>query len=133
MRPVAKGRYSSAEKADDDRFLLVTCKFTGREGKNDGLPYYTKREQEISSITATQTILDLDVRKILAFVEKRYRIKLPTAVVALDYGSRGDLYIRFENAPQTVGEPTKDGLAIFFYDSADRLVALEILSLSRFE
>jgi hypothetical protein len=125
--------YSSAERADDDPFLVVICKFRRREGLNDSLPYkYQEEEQEISSITATRTILDLDVRKILASVENRYRIKLPTAVVALDYGSRGDLYVRFEHAEKPIGEPTKDGLAVFFYDSTDRLVALEILSLSKF-
>jgi hypothetical protein len=54
-------------------------------------------------------------------------------VVALDYGSRGDLYVRFKHAEKPVGEPTKDGFAVFFYDSGDRLVALEILNLGRFE
>jgi len=75
----------------------------------------------------------LDVRKILASVEKRYRMKLPKTVVTLDFGSRGDLYVRFEHADKPVGEPTKDGLAIFFYGGSEQLVALEILDLSLFE
>jgi hypothetical protein len=73
------------------------------------------------------------VRKILSSVEKRYRIKLPKTVVALDYGSKGDLYVRFEHAEKPIGEPAKDGFAIFFYGGRKRLVALEILDLSRFD
>ncbi len=60
-------------------------------------------------------------------------MKLPKTVVALDYGSEGDLYVRFEHADKPVGEPAKDGKAIFFYGSKEQLVALEILDLSSFE
>jgi len=69
----------------------------------------------------------LDVKKILASVEKRYHTKLPRKVVALDYGKRGDLYIRFKYVEKPIGEPMKDGLAIFFYEDSKDIVALEIL------
>jgi hypothetical protein len=57
-------------------------------------------------------------------------MRLPDTVVALDYGSKGDLYIRFEHAEQPIGEPSKDGQVVFFYGVRRRLVALEILDLS---
>jgi hypothetical protein len=83
-------------------------------------------------MTAYLTSTERKNRRYRASVEKRYRIKLPTAVVALDYGSRGDLYIRFEHAEKPAGEPTNDGLAVFFYDDGNRLAALEILNFGRF-
>jgi hypothetical protein len=60
-------------------------------------------------------------------------MKLPKTVVALDYGSKGDLFVRFEHADKPVGEPAKDGQTILFYGSKEKLVALEILDLSLFE
>jgi len=59
-----------------------------------------------------------------------YRIKLPRKVIALDYGKRGDLYIRFKYVDKPIGEPTEDGFAIFFYDDSKDIVALEILDLN---
>ena len=75
-----------------------------------------------------ETILDLDVSGILEKIEKRYRLRLPRKVVALDYGRKGDLYIRFEHVDNPIGEPTEDGLVIFFYKGdSDELVAVEIM------
>lgn len=69
----------------------------------------------------------MDVKKILSRIEERYSIKLPRKVIALDYGKRGDLYIRFKHVEKPIGEPTKDGIAIFFYEDSKDIVALEIL------
>jgi len=75
-----------------------------------------------------ETILDLDVSGILDKIEKRYRLRLPRKVVALDCGRKGDLYIRFEHVNNPIGEPTEDGLVIFFYKGdSDELVAVEIM------
>jgi len=80
----------------------------------------------------SRTILDLDLRKILSMVEQRYNVKLPRRVQAVDYGERSDLYIRFRHVEKPVGEPTKDGLAIFFYENhGDQAVAVEVLDLTR--
>ncbi|MEM3531423.1 MAG: hypothetical protein QXD42_06505 [Nitrososphaerales archaeon] len=53
---------------------------------------------------------------------------MPRKVIALDYGKRGDLYIRFKYVDKPIGEPTEDGFVIFFYDDKD-IVALEVLDL----
>jgi hypothetical protein len=78
-----------------------------------------------------RTILDLDLRKVLSKVEERYKVRLPRVVLAVDYGGRGDLYIRFRHVEKPVGEPAGDGLAIFFYENHGRkAVAVEILDLN---
>ena len=80
----------------------------------------------------SRTILDLDLRKILSKVERKYKVKLPRGVLAVDYGERNDLYIRFRHVEKPVGEPTEDGLLIFFYDDHDDGTAgVEILDLNR--
>jgi len=56
-----------------------------------------------------------------------YHIKLPRKVITLDYGKRGDLYIRFKYVEKPIGEPTKDGLVIFFYEDSRDIIAVEIL------
>jgi hypothetical protein len=79
----------------------------------------------------SRTILDLDLRKVLSRIEQRYRVKLPRSVLAVDYGDRGDLYIRFKHIEKPLGEPVDDGLAIFFYqDHHKQAVAVEILDLN---
>lgn len=79
------------------------------------------------------TILDLDVSGILQKLEKRYKLKLPRKVVALDYGSRGDLYVRFEHVDMPVGEPSEDDLVVFFYkEGSGEPVALEIMDITQF-
>lgn len=81
----------------------------------------------------SRTILDLDLKKVLSKLELRYKLKLPRVVLAVDYGERGDLYIRFKHVDRPVGEPAEDGLAILFYeDGSDRPVAVEILDLRPF-
>jgi len=79
-----------------------------------------------------ETILDLDLRKILAKVGARYGVDLPRRVVAVDLGSRGDLYVRFKHTPKPVGQATEDGLAVFFYQDGDGPVALELLDIEPF-
>jgi len=58
----------------------------------------------------SRTILDLDLRKILSKVERKYKVKLPRGVLAVDYGERNDFYIRFKHVEKPVGETTEDGL-----------------------
>jgi len=67
----------------------------------------------------------------LSNIEERYSIRLPRRVIALDYGKKGDLYIRFKYVEKPIGEPTKDGLVIFFYDDSKDIVALEILNVKK--
>lgn len=64
-------------------------------------------------------------------VENRYKVTLPRKVVAVDYGSKGDLYIRFKHSEKPVGEPEKDGEAVFFYED-DSIVAIELTDVSKF-
>ncbi len=83
-------------------------------------------------MTSRTTILDLDLRKILSKLEQRYKVKLPRTVLAVDYGEHNDLYLRFRHVEKPVGEPSKDGLAVFFYeDHGDQAVAVEILDLGQ--
>jgi len=57
----------------------------------------------------------LDIKKILSSIEERYHIKLP----------------RFKYVEKPIGEPTKDGLTIFFYEDNKDIVAVEILDLKK--
>jgi len=71
------------------------------------------------------------LRRILARVEERYHVKLPRTVLAVDYGDRGDLYLRFKHVKKPIGEPNEDGLVIFFYEgNRSTIVAVEILDLA---
>jgi hypothetical protein len=55
-------------------------------------------------------------------------VRLPRTVLAVDYGERGDLYLRFKHVERPVGEPSKDGLVIFFHKGNDgQIVAIEIM------
>ncbi|HXY56873.1 MAG TPA: hypothetical protein VEH01_04580 [Nitrososphaerales archaeon] len=70
------------------------------------------------------------MRSIIAKVEGRYHVKLPRTVLAVDYGDRGDLYLRFKHVKKPLGEPSEDGLIVFFYEgSRSPIVAVEILDL----
>ena len=51
--------------------------------------------------------------------------------MALDYGRKGDLYIRFRHSEKPLGEPEKDGLAIFFYEGKS-IVAVELMDVDKF-
>ena len=64
-------------------------------------------------------------------IEQRYKVKLPRKIVALDYGKKGDLYIRFKHADNPTGEPMKDGLVIFFHENGEGLVAVEIMDVTQ--
>jgi hypothetical protein len=68
----------------------------------------------------------------LAKVEAKYGVKLPRKVVAVDFGSRGDLYVRFKHVAKPIGEATNDGLAVFFYDDGRSTVGLELLDVEPF-
>ena len=71
------------------------------------------------------------MRRILAGVEERYHVKLPRTVLAVDYGDRGDLYLTFKHVKKPIGEPSEDGLAVFFSEgSGSPIVAVEILDLA---
>lgn len=49
-----------------------------------------------------------------------------------DYDEKeGDLYVRFEEAEFTEGEPSDDGLVIFHY-SDNKIAAIEIMDLTAF-
>jgi hypothetical protein len=73
----------------------------------------------------------LDLKQILASIQKKYGLKMPKRVVAVDYGEKGDLYIRFKHADAPEGEPASDGRVIFFYDGRSKRdpVAVEILDI----
>jgi len=83
-------------------------------------------------ITVPEGILDLDLKKVLAKVEARYGVKLPRKVVAVDFGRRGDLYVRFKHVEEPNGEATEDGLAVFFYEDGGNLVGVELLDVEVF-
>ena len=68
----------------------------------------------------------------MAKVEAKYGVKLPRKVVAVDFGSRGDLYVRFKHVAKPIGEATNDGLAVFFYDDGLSPVGLELLDVEPF-
>jgi len=68
----------------------------------------------------------------LTKVEARYGVNLPRKVVAVDLGSKGDLYVRFKHAARPVGEPTDDCLAIFFYEDGGSPVGVELLDTEPF-
>ena len=51
-------------------------------------------------------------------------------MIMADYDDKeGDLYIRFDEAERTEGEPSKDGLVVVHRDRKNAIVAIEILSL----
>jgi hypothetical protein len=81
--------------------------------------------------TIHETLLDIDLKKVLSRIENRYKVKLPRTVVALDYGRKGDLYIRFKHSEKPIGEPEKDVLAIFFYEDST-IVAVELIDVTKF-
>jgi hypothetical protein len=58
---------------------------------------------EVLKITIPESILDIDLKKLIRKIEVRYNTKLPRTVIALDYGSKGDLYIRFKHSDNPVG------------------------------
>lgn len=64
-------------------------------------------------------------------MEKKYKIKLPRKVVAIDY-DEGNLYLRFKHIDKPIGEPSEDFKVIFFYTNGNKIVALEILDVKDF-
>ena len=74
----------------------------------------------------------MDLRKILGNVESKYGIQLPRKVLAVDFNPKGDLYVRFKHVDKPIGEASKDGLAVFFYEDGDTIVGLELLDIEAF-
>jgi len=75
--------------------------------------------------------LDIDVRRVLEKVEKRYGLKLPRKVVTVDYGCDvGDLFMRFRHVERMEGEPTEDGRVIVHCDERGRIAAIEITNIT---
>lgn len=65
-------------------------------------------------------------------IESKYGLKLPRTVITIDYDEDiGDLYIRFENAEATEGEPTSDGKAIVHYDKKGKIAGIEITDITK--
>ncbi len=71
------------------------------------------------------------MKSILRRIESKYKVKLPTKVVMVDYGERDDLYIRFKHVQKPLGRQSDDSKVIFFYDNG-KIVGLEILHLKYF-
>lgn len=52
-------------------------------------------------------------------------------MITIDYGEDiGDLYIRFNHAEATEGEPSADGKIILHYDPEGKIAAIEITNLA---
>ncbi|MFI5421992.1 MAG: hypothetical protein ACHQ1H_13590 [Nitrososphaerales archaeon] len=102
--------------------------------KNCLLNKQESQKQEVREATATNTILDLDLKQILASIQKKYGLKMPKRVVAVDYDEKGDLCIRFKHTEAPQGGPASDGRVIFFYDGRNKRdpVAVEILDVESF-
>jgi len=50
----------------------------------------------------------------------------------VDFGPKGDLYVRFKHVPKPIGDTTNDGLVVFFYEDEDSPVGLELLDVEPF-
>ena len=61
-------------------------------------------------------------------------MKLPRRVLAVDFNPKGDLYVRFKHIDKPIGEASKDGLAVFFYEDEDggAIVGVELLEIEPF-
>src|SRR3990170_7640329 len=94
--------------------------------------YITHQKEKEQGMVATipKSILGIDVKNILSKIERKYHVRLPRKVLALDYGKRGDLCIRFKYVEKPIGESTKDGLIIFFYDDG-KVVGVEVMDISK--
>jgi uncharacterized protein YuzE len=87
--------------------------------------------KEALSIRKVETLLDIDVRKVLEIVMEKYGLKLPRKVITVDYGDDvGDLFIRFKHVEYTEGEPTEDGRVIVHYDKKGKVAAIEITKIT---
>ncbi len=85
----------------------------------------------MGDIQKVKTLLDIDVRKVLEIVEKRYKLKLPRKVITVDYGCDvGDLFIRFKYVEHSEGEPTGDGRVIVHYDKKGKVAAVETTNIT---
>ena len=129
-----RGGIHALKRVDDEHLLAVIYEPTDNEElvRTAYLTSAQRKDRRFRSFSLPETILELDLKKILVKVEARYGVDLPRKVVAVDFGSTGDLYMRFKHAPRPVGEPTDDGLAIFFYDDGGSPVGVELLDTDRF-
>jgi uncharacterized protein YuzE len=91
------------------------------------------KEKEVWKIQKAATLLDIDLRKAIELVGRRYGLKLPKKVLMADYDDkRRDLYIRFDGASSPRGEPTEDGLVLVHREKG-KIVGIEILDLSELQ
>ena len=82
-------------------------------------------------VRKVETLLDIDVRRVLERVAEKYGLKLPGKVVTVDYGDDvGDLFVRFRHVEHADGEPTTDGRVIVYYDKRGNVVAVEITDIT---
>ncbi|MCC5997548.1 MAG: hypothetical protein LM573_00555 [Thermofilum sp.] len=80
------------------------------------------------------SLLELDLKKILDLIERKYSIKLPKKVIEVYLDDTHDLlFVRFKE-PQGIeaGEPlpTRTIATIFIEDRTGEITALEIVGLS---
>jgi hypothetical protein len=68
----------------------------------------------------------------LTNVESKYGVRLPRKVLTADFDAEGDLYVRFKHVDKPIGEASKDGLVVFFYEDRDIIVGLELLDIEPF-
>ncbi len=52
-------------------------------------------------------------------------------MLGVDFNPEGDLYVRFKHVDKPVGEASKDGLGVFYYEDGDAIV-IELLDLQPF-
>jgi uncharacterized protein YuzE len=78
---------------------------------------------------AEVNLLNVDLKKLIEEIEKKYGIKLPEVIKSVYADDRGEtLYIEFSSyAEYKEGEPTKDGEVILYYNETNKVVAIEIL------
>lgn len=110
----------------DEEDVKAILKFTGVNV--DVVREQAKRD---STIRIFETLLNIDVRKVLERVKEKYGLKLPRKVVTVNYGDDvGDLFVRFRHLDHAEGEPTADGKVIVYYDKQGRMVAIEITNIT---
>jgi hypothetical protein len=92
-----------------------------------------EKEKEVWEIQKAATLLDIDLRKAVELVGRRYGLRLPKRVLMAEYDDKdGDLYIRFDEARSPRGEPTEDGLVLVHREKG-RIVGIEILDMAELE
>ena len=82
----------------------------------------------MNSLKAKKSLIEIDLKKIIKRIEKKYKIKLPPQPIKTIYDPETDvLYIEYRKITGKIGEPTKNGETIIYYDENDKITAIEIL------